>query len=420
MSSGASGQLAMADLTVHHHGDVVIAWNKTMLDAIRADKTSPGPATRTMAMVQAAIYDAVNDIDRTSSVYHVDIAAPPGSSPEAAASAAAYRVLVNLYPAQKARFDATLAESLATIPDGPTRSDGLAVGNAVADGILAWRSNDGSATLVQYTPGTAPGDWQPTPPDFSNAWGPEWGRVTPFAIPNASQFMPLPPPPLDSAAYTAAFNEVKSVGALDSTTRTPDQTQIGLFWAYDRPSMGPPPIRYNQIAETIALQQHNTLDQNARMFALVDIAMADAGIVAWGTKFGDNFWRPITAIRAANTDGNPATVADPNWTPLGAPGGGVVPDFTPPFPAYISGHATFGAALFRTLADFYGTDNISFTIGSDELPGVYRTFDSFSAAAEENGQSRIYLGIHWSFDKTAGIATGDAVADYVFHHELGF
>jgi hypothetical protein len=380
--------------------------------------TAVGLLSRNLAMVSAAVYDAVNAIDRIGAVYHTALDAPPGASPVAAASEAAYTILLALYPSQKARFDATLAETLGTIRAGLSKARGRAVGTAAARAILAWRANDGSSTMMTYTPGTAPGQWQPNPPDYMTALEPMWGQVAPFAIPSATPFLPPPPPPMNSLEYTAAFNEVKSLGARDSTTRTPEQTQIGLFWAYDLPGMGPPPIHYNQIAEAIALQQHNTFDQDVRMFALVDIAMADAAIVAWDAKYTYDFWRPITAIRAADTDGNPNTVADPSWAPLGAPGEGVIPDYTPPFPAYISGHATFGAALFQTLADFYHTDQVSVTLTSDELPGVTRTYTSFSAAAEENGQSRIYLGIHWSFDKTAGIATGDSIANYVFAHEL--
>jgi hypothetical protein len=416
-AADAFGQQAAAAMPVTR-GDDIIAWNRTALEAARADMTVVGLLSRNLAMVSAAVYDAVNAIDHIGAAYQVVLDAKPGSSPEAAASQAAYTVLLALYPSQKALFDATLAQTLGTIPDGPAKAHGRDVGRAAARAILAWRANDGSSAMMTYTSGTAPGQWQPTPPDYRAALEPMWGQVVPFGIPDAMSFLPPPPPPMDSPEYTAAFNEVKSLGALDSTTRTPEQTLIGRFWAYDLPGMGPPPVEYNQIAERIALEQHNTFDQNARMFALVDIAMADAGIVAWDTKYTYDFWRPITAIRAAATDGNPNTVADPSWTPLGAPGEGVIHDFTPPFPAYISGHATFGAALFQALADFYHTDNVTFTLTSDELPGVTRTYTSFSAAAEENGQSRIYLGIHWSFDKTEGIATGDSIANYVFAHDL--
>jgi hypothetical protein len=221
-------------------------------------------------------------------------------------------------------------------------------------------------------------------------------------------------------------------GVTTPTTRTLEQTEIGLFWGYDgSPGLGVPPRLYNQIAVIICNQMGNTEVQNARLLALVNIAMADAGITVWDTKYVYNFWRPVAAIREADTDGNPNTIADPNWRPLGAPADNHSgTNFTPPFPAYTSGHAGFGASLFRTLADFYGTDDVTFTIGSDEFNGmtadqsgknrpiIFRTFDSFSAAAEENGQSRIYLGIHWRFDKEQGILQGGEVADYVFSHVL--
>jgi len=182
--------------------------------------------------------------------------------------------------------------------------------------------------------------------------------------------------------------------------------------------MGAPPALYNQLVQTIAKQKHNTTVENARLFALANVAMADAGIAAWDCKFVDNLWRPVTAIHAAATDGNPDTIADPTWEPLGAPGGGVVPNFTPPFPAYVSGHATFGAAVCEVLKDFYHTDNIHFTLASDELPGVMRSFNSFTRAAAENGVSRIYLGIHWQFDNTEGQTLGRQIADFVFAHTL--
>jgi hypothetical protein len=171
-------------------------------------------------------------------------------------------------------------------------------------------------------------------------------------------------------------------------------------------------VHYNQIAETIALQQGNSLDQDARLFALTDIAMADAGIAAWDSKYTYDFWRPVTGIQDGNNDGNPNTVGDPTWMPLGSPGDGIRANYTPAFPSYISGHATFGAALFQTLTNFYGTNDISFTLTSDELPGVTRSYSSFSQASLENADSRIYLGVHWSFDATAGMAVGTAIGNY--------
>jgi hypothetical protein len=419
VEADASGQQVTANTSVTR-GDVIIAWNQTMLDAIRATKDTLGLSTRTMAMVQAAMYDAVNGIDHFGSVFQVSVptSESQGASPEAAASEAAYKLLSSLVPQKQPSYSATLSESLAGIPNGASKTAGLAVGDTVAAGILAWRANDGSNVQVPYVPGTAPGQWRPTPPDYTGAWGPEWGQVTPFAIPSPKPFLPPPPPALDSPAYAAAVKQTESLGAKNSTTRTHRETQIGDFWAYDVAGMGPPPVLYNQITQDVALQQHNTLDQNARLFALVDVAMGDAGIVTWDAKYTYNLWRPIRAIHGANQDGNKATVADPDWTPLGSPGDGVKANFTPPFPAYVSGHAGFGGALFTTQADFYGTDQMTFTIGSDEEPGTYETFNSFSAAAEQNGMSRIYLGIHYIFDKTAGITEGDAIGNYDYQHVM--
>jgi hypothetical protein len=419
VEADADGQRVTADTSVTR-GDVIIAWDQTMLDAIQISQDTLGLSSRTMAMVSAAMYDAVNGIDHFGSVYRVAVPAAlaQGASPAAAASEAAFGLLSSLIPREQSLYRATLAESLADIPDGAAKTAGLAVGDLVAAGILAARANDGSNAQVPYVPGTAPGQWRPTPPDYSVAWGPEWGQVTPFAIPSAAQFLPPPPPALTSPAYASALKMTERLGGLNSTARTPRETQLGDFWAYDVAGMGPPPVHYNQIAQDVALEQHNTLDQDARLFALVDVAMGDAGIVAWDAKYKYNLWRPITAIRDADLDGNKATIADPSWTPLGAPGDGVRANFTPAFPSYVSGHATFGAALFTVLADFYGTDHMRFTIGSEEVPGTYYTFNSFSAASQQNGISRIYMGIHYIFDMTAGITAGDAIGKYDFQHAM--
>jgi hypothetical protein len=400
--------------------DVVLEWNQVLIDALRADRTLPGPgfSSRAAAIMHAAVYDAINCVDGRYQSYLVEHKMPSAVPLTAAGAAAGWRVLSAIYPQQQATFDEALEQSLLRVKDGPMETKGIALGVAVADAILARRADDGSDVVVPYTPGTNLGDWQPTPPDLTSAWGPGWGQVTPFSMASGDQFRPPPVPSLTSDEYTAAYEEVKLLGEKDSAARTAEQTEIGHFWAYDRAGTGTPPALYNQMLQVIARQQHNSMVDNARLFALANLAMADAGIAAWDCKFIDNFWRPVTAIQQGDFDGNPLTEGDPDWQPLGAPGGGGVDDFTPPFPAYVSGHATFGAAVCRVLASFYGRDDIPFTLASDELPGVTRAFDSFSDAAAENGISRIFLGIHWSFDNTAGQQLGRDVADFVFATEL--
>ena len=318
-ATSQAGAVTSATMTTSQ-GDAVIAWINTMIDVVRADVSNVGLVSRTMAMMSAAVYDAVNAIDRTHAVFKVNVRAPRWASPEAAASEAAYTVLSSLYPDQSPMLDTMIAESLAAVPAGPARNVGIAVGRRVAAGIIAWRANDGSAANMPYVPGTAPGQWRLTPPTYTVAWGPEWGNVTPFAIKSPAAYLPPPPPALNSAAYAAALNQVESLGALNSTTRTPDQTQAAFFWSYDDPTTGTPPVHFDQIVEDIALQQHNTLAQDARLFGLVNVAMGDTAIAVWNAKYDYNFWRPITAIQLASTDGNPATTADPTWTPLGSPG----------------------------------------------------------------------------------------------------
>jgi hypothetical protein len=399
---------------------MVIRWNDVTIDVLRADRTLPGPtwSSRTFAMVQAAVFDAVNGIDGSYEPYLVTTRAPRGASMDAAVAMAAHDVLVAIYPDQRRMLAQKLTQSLLRIHDGPlSELVGAAYGRRVAKAVLLNRADDGSNDTPIYTPDGQPGHWESDPMNpGQTALAPGWGDVAPFVMNSGDQFLPPPPPDMTSAAYTAAFNEVKSLGDLHSTTRTAEQTQIGHFWGYDRPGMGTPPALYNQIIQVVADQEHNAEVRNARLFFLANLAQADAGIAAWDCKYVDNFWRPVSAIRRADEDGNPDTIADPNWQPLGAPGDGVIPNFTPPFPAYVSGHATFGAAVFQVLSKFYGTDQYNFTITSDELPGVSRSFTSFSQAAAENGRSRIYLGIHWNFDDIQGEALGRSVGDWVFQN----
>lgn len=396
--------------------DVVLDWNQTMIDALRADYTKPGPtwASRTAAMVHMAIFDAVNGVERAWEPCVVKAKAPRGASAEAAAGVAAWRVLSGLYPDQKAMFDQALADSLAQVPDGKAEKQGVQYGKHVGEAILKKRRIDGSHKLVSYTPGTEVGEWRPTPPDYMMALSAGWGKVKPFAMASGKQFRPPAPPDLTSQEYTDAYNEVKELGRVDSTLRTDEMTEIGLFWAYDHEGMGSPVVMYNQMTRVIARQEGNTMLQNARLFALLNVSLGDAGIAAWDSKYHDNFWRPVTGIQLGDDDGNPDTLGEGTWMPLGAPGG-AWPDFTPSFPAYVSGHSTFGAATVAVLQDFYGRDDIAFSLTSDELPGVVRNYTSLSQAARENGMSRIFLGIHWRFDDIWGQETGRHVAEHVIH-----
>jgi hypothetical protein len=436
-------------------------WNAIAVDASGLDHTpvapgeartfgeqlGPGRASRAMAIVHIAVFEAVNAIAGGYESYTGLRPAPPGASLDAAVAEAAHDTLVAVFPSQAAAFDAQLADDLAQLRPGRARSLGVAVGRQAAASILALRADDGSATLeprvgIEFVTSDAPGAWRQDPiSQIPLALGAYWGDVEPFALGSVEAFRAPPPPALDSPAYAAAFDEVKALGGDGVTTptiRTDEQTEIGTFWAYDgTPSLCAPPRLYNQITMRIADQRHTGPVELARLLALVNVAMADAGIAVWESKYHYQLWRPVTGIREADPgtgptglgDGNPATLGDPTFFPLGAPASNLQgPNFTPPFPAYPSGHAGFGGALFQTLRRFYGTDAIAFTFVSDEFNGVTldnqgnvrplrpRSFASLSEAEEENGQSRIYLGIHWAFDKTEGIAQGRRVADQVFDH----
>jgi hypothetical protein len=385
--------------------NVVLEWNQLALHAVGQARLSPVFVSRDLAITQAAVYDAVVAIDGSFEPYHAHVHASHGASLEAAAAQAAHDALSALFPTQAATFDATLAADLVGIPPGLARQ-GTDMGREVARQILDWRSTDGSSATVPYTPGSDPGDWQPTPPANLPALAPQWPYVTPFAMTSGSQFRPAPPPALDSAEYAAAFNEVKDLGRVDSLTRTDEQTQIAKFWndglgtAF---AMG----YWNRIAAQAATDQGLSLVQEARLFALLNIAEADAQIACWDAKYTYNLWRPVTAIRAADTDGNAATDADATWTPLLV---------TPNFPSYMSAHSTLSAAAAGVLTVLIG-DDYHFTVGAESVPYT-RSFDSFNAAAAEAGQSRIYGGIHYQFDNQAAQASGHAVGQYVVENFL--
>jgi membrane-associated phospholipid phosphatase len=374
--------------------DVVTAWNNAALDAIREAHTPPPIASRGLGIVHVSIYDAVNGIARTHEPYLVQSAVPASASREAAASAAAHLALVNLFPSVASRFDALHATILATIPDGPQKAAGVAWGEFVANQILAARANDGVNLIVPPLGGDGPGVWVPTPPAFLPYLLPQWGFIVPFAMSSSSQFRPPGPPSLDSQQYASDYEEVKELGAAVGSTRTEEQTEIALFWA-DGAGTETPPGHWNSIAQTIADARGNTLEENARLFALLNIAMADAAICAWDAKYTFYFWRPVTAI----------AYAEPqlNWTSF------IV---TPPFPDYVSGHSTFSAAAATVLAMFYGTEDLPFTTGSDFLPGVYRSFSTCLDAAEEAAVSRIYGGIHFRSASEDGLQAGISIGEW--------
>ena len=400
--------LTLNALCLAARADLVTDWNSLALGAIRADKTPPPLAARNLAILHVAIFDACNGIGQNCQPYFVTNKVAGVASKTAAIAAAAHEVLTSLFPAQQTSFNAAYSNSLAQISDGQSKSAGVSWGESVAATILKWRSSDGADAVVDYTPGSGPGAWIPTPPAFLPALFPNWPFVTCFAMTNGAQFRPPPPPSLNSEQWAFDFNVTKELGRFDSTNRTDEQTLIALFWA-DGAGTATPPGHWNVIAQAIAKQRGNTLDQNARLFALLNIAEADAGIVAWDCKYAYNFWRPVTAIPNADSDGNPGTVSDATWTPLLV---------TPNFPEYISGHSTFSGAAAAALTAFYGTDDIPFTTGSDVLPGVTRSFDSFSAAAAEAGMSRIYGGIHFMSANEHGLLCGAQLGGYAAENFL--
>jgi hypothetical protein len=436
-------------------------WNQLAIDASGLDHTpvspgearkfgeqlGPGRAARAMAIVHIAMFDAVNSILGGYRSYTQLPRATRPASLNAAIAAAAHDTLVAMFPSQQPQFDARYAADIGALPGGAGDTqvrNGVAIGKRAAALILARRASDGSAGAdpqmgSEWMPSEAAGRWRQDPISLSPiAMGAHWGKVKPFVLRSASQFRTPPPPAMTSATYARAFEEVKRLGGdpvHTPTKRTEEQEFIGNFWAYDgTPSLCAPPRLYNQLVTTVSRNNSDVLAM-ARLYALTNVAMADAGIAIWESKYYYDFWRPVTGIREADAgtgpsgtgDGNPGTVGDATFWPIGAPASNLTAaGFTPPFPSYPSGHAGFGGALFEMLRNVYGTDRRSFTFISDEYNGVTtgsdgvvrplrpRRFEYFSQAEEENGQSRIYLGIHWSFDKTEGIRQGRRIADYVY------
>jgi hypothetical protein len=410
--------------------DVVSQWNDLFLDAIRQNGGGPLGAARSGAIIHGAIYDAVNSIagTHTSLIAKAPVTAPASESAAvAAAGRATMSALYGHLPGMQARIDGLYTSQLNSLPSGTRRTAGVQVGQWVASTILANRANDGFSNAAPYTPGTNVGDWQGNYNPGGNAVGPNWGNVRPFAMTTGSQFRPDGPPALNSAAYAAAYNEVKSLGAANSTTRTEHQTKAAWFWGNDRDGTYKPPGHLNVMSRAVAETQFAGLSEDqkvremARLMAMTNVALNDAVIASWDAKYNTDLdlWRPIEGVRNGDADGNAATQGDANWTPLSYAGNGGGP-YTPMFPAYTSGHSTMAGAHAAILQAFFGTDDIAFSLSTDDQDAVYPDgspvvfhFQSISEAAMENALSRIWLGVHWRFDTEDGLATGDQVGDLV-------
>ena len=382
--------------------DVVIRWNRVLRETVM----TPGqhPATimpiRSYAMMHAAIFDAVNSIDGSHTAYLIDVPGSKNASIDAAAAQAAHDVLVGLYPTRASVFATELAASLEGI-DAYRAQQGIRVGQRVAVAILDARSNDGwNVTPPSYNLPSTPGNWQPTsvPATFTH-----YPSVTPFATQSATQFQPPPPPAMTSAEYAAALNEVKEIGSATSATRTADQTQAARLWA----NVNTPTnflFVWNNVARTVSEERGVDTVGKARLFALTNIALHDALQTTFASKFVYGLWRPVTAIRRADEDGNADTAADPTWNSLIA---------APPYPSYAGNMATIGTSQSTVLAMFFGRDDIRFSHTWDGAGGATRSYQGFAAMANEQERARVWGGIHFTFDNVAGQSIGRNVSTYV-------
>src|SRR6266567_5163498 len=385
-------------------GRSVVDWNRELITILGTPGAQPATVhpTRSFALLQAAEYDAVVSITQAAPPYLFSMPASRGARPDAAADQAAHDVLTALYPALQTGPDQLLAGELAAIPGTRGKQQGIRVGHVVARRLIGLRSSDGSAvTPPPFTAGNQPGDYRPTPPAFPAPVFTTWGSITPFALRSGRQFRPAPPPPITSAAYARALNQVKSLGQDSSTTRTADQATLARFW-------GAAPIwnAWNEIAQRLAVTRHASLEQTVTVFADLDLALADATIGLYDAKYHYLAWRPITAIRAGSTAGNPGIVGDPTWSPLAV---------TAADPSYPGAHAAISQAAATVLSAFYGNHQ-QLTVSSDGDPAVTRTFGSFQAAANEATLSRLFAGQHTMIDLVAGQRLGRQVGDFVLGH----
>ena len=399
-SIGTNAMMAAALLVItvasRVSADEVTRWNKIATDASAVANTNPLTESCVFAILHVAIHDAVNAVESRYEPYQPRTSpAPVAASVEAAIAGAAHDTLVALLPESKVSFDAALEETLRTVADDSKKTAGLEVGRAAAAAILAARKNDGQNRTVEYTPGTKPGEYRPTAPDFKPAAMAHWGSVTPFVLKSSAQFRCPEPPPVNSSRDLADLEEVKAIGGSKSVTRTAEQSEIGRYW-YESSPQG-----WNRIAREVSAARQFDVWENARLFALVNLAMADGYIAGFEDKYYYNYWRPVTAIRERG---------DSEWLSY-------LP--TPPVPDYPSNHTVEGAAAATVMARFFNTDFVSFSMTSGApYPGITRKFWSFSEAARENGASRVLCGIHFSTAVNAGYIQGERIGEWAFEHVL--
>ena len=388
--------------------DVLDDWNDAVLNAIRRENTPPPLAARNLAILHLAIYEAVNSIERTHQPHLKLLPVSESVSAENAAEAAAFRVTCALFPSQRAAFGQVWKASEARARTEARFTNSVILGFAAADAMLQLCASDTAHTTVAYIPSAKPGAWRRTPPYYRPPDLPQWGCLKPFALANCEQFRPAPPPALESRRYAEDVNTVQRLGGKTSPERTAYETETVRFWS-DFSGTVTPPGHWNQIARSLAQNEKLRLADKARLLALLNVALSDAGVVCWEAKFKYNFWRPVTAIQRADEDGNDETVRDADWLPL---------LITPAFPEYVSGHSTFSGAAGEVLVRFFGRDNFDFSVTSDTLPDVVRRYESITAVVTEIGRSRILGGIHFPSADENGQAAGRAVGRHVSEHCL--
>ncbi len=387
--------------------DPVILWNNEALAAIRQNRSAAPVAARNLAIVHLAIFDAVNAIEGSCVPYRLSPEVAADADIHVAVTAAAHRVLANLYPKQASRFDTLVLQQYQAVPESRRKKEGIRVGREVADALLRWRQTDGADQQGQYYFSRKPGDWLPTSQFKEQPLLPLWGHVNPFCIKPLSHFSLAKPPKVSSEQYAEELELVYQLGGLDSAGRTPEQTQIAFFWA-DGPETTTPVGHWNEIAQGLAVQQRTSVVQNARLFALLNLAMADAGIVCWRCKYEYRRWRPLSAIHYAHVDGNTRTRKDEHWEPLLA---------VPMSPEYVSAQSSFGGAAEIVLANFFGA-NLPVKVPG-RTPGLApRLYESVQRAAEEAGQSCIYGGVHFPSGSQNGLKMGRQVGAFVVENEL--